>query len=287
MEKAMRQRNARPHEPREQPSDWRATASASSLTTTLLTALVAIGAFAQDARSENGQEAPFDVANVFAELNNTDGDLGLHALIDGEAWKLLEIEAPNERQILLVRPTGSLARQGLTELFFESAEPPFDELSPEEFFDRFPEGPYEISGRTIEGHELESTVQFTHVLPAPADGISVSGTPIDPDALDCEVGPLPSVSEPVSVSWDPVTNSHPEIGRTGEMIEVVKYQVVVEVLQDDPNPPIYSIDLPPAVTEIEVPSEFIDLGDEFKLEILVREASGNQTAIETCFATEE
>jgi hypothetical protein len=248
--------------------------------------VVAIGAFAQDARSEDGEEVPFDVANVFAELNDTDGDLGFHALIDGEAWKLLEIEDPNERQILLVRPTGRLARQGLTELFFESAEPPFDELSPEEFFDRFPEGPYEISGRTIEGDELESTVQFTHVLPAPADRISVSGTPIDPDALDCEVGPLPSVSEPVSVSWDPVTNSHPEIGRTGQMIEVVKYQVVFEVLQDDPNPPIYSVDLPPTVTEIEVPSGFIDLGNEFKLEILVREASGNQTAIETCFTTE-
>jgi hypothetical protein len=287
MKQATRQRNARPNKSTEHPADRRATASASSLSTTLLTAVVAIGAFTQDARSEDGSEISFDVATAFAELNDTDGDLGFHALIDGEAWKLLEIEDPNERQILVVRPTGRLARQGLTELFFESAEPPFDELSPEEFFDRFPEGPYEIAGRTIEGHELESTVQFTHVLPAPADGISVSGTPIDPDALDCEVGPLPSVSEPVRVSWDPVTNSHPEIGRTGEVIELVKYQVVVEVLQDDPNPPIYSVDLPPAVTEIEVPSGFIDLGDEFKLEILVKEASGNQTAIETCFATEE
>jgi hypothetical protein len=71
----------------------------------------------------------------------------------------------------------------------------------------------------------------------------------------------------VSVSWDPVTDSHREIGRTGEMIEIVKYQVVVEVLRDDPNPPIYNVDLPPSVTEIEVPSGFIDLGDEFKLEI--------------------
>ena len=42
--------------------------------------------------------------------------------------------------ILLLRASGRLARQGLTELFFESAEPPFDELPPTGFFRRFPEG---------------------------------------------------------------------------------------------------------------------------------------------------
>ena len=36
-----------------------------------------------------GQEIPFDEADVFAELNDTDGDLGFHALIDGEAWDRL------------------------------------------------------------------------------------------------------------------------------------------------------------------------------------------------------
>ena len=39
-----------------------------------------------------------------------------------------------------------------------------------------------------------------------------------------------------------------------------------------------------------VPREFLALGepgDEFKFEILVREASGNQTAIESCFRVTE
>ncbi|UCD82196.1 MAG: hypothetical protein JSW26_12455, partial [Desulfobacterales bacterium] len=31
-------------------------------------------------------EISFDEAKLFFELNNTDGDLGIHALIDGEAW---------------------------------------------------------------------------------------------------------------------------------------------------------------------------------------------------------
>ena len=122
-----------------------------------------------------------------------------------------------------------MGRQGLTELFFESAEPTFDELPPEAFFEQFPEGEYEISGRTLEGDKLESTDEFTHLLPAPADGILVSGTPIDPEEIDCdEAASIPSVREPITIVWDPVELSHPELGRTNEPIEVVQNQVVVE-----------------------------------------------------------
>ena len=67
----------------------------------------------------------------------------------------LEIEDPNERVILVLRAVGRLARQGLTQLFFESAEPTFDELEPEEFFRRFPEGTYEIDAVSLTGEEIE------------------------------------------------------------------------------------------------------------------------------------
>jgi hypothetical protein len=40
------------------------------------------------------------------------------------------------------------------------------------------------------------------------------------------------------------------------------------------------------VTEIIVPETFTDYGGEFKLEILVKEESGNKTATETCFDIE-
>ena len=48
--------------------------------------------------TDNGeeQETPFDEARLFFELNHTDGDLGIHALIDGDAWKRLEIDGPND-----------------------------------------------------------------------------------------------------------------------------------------------------------------------------------------------
>jgi hypothetical protein len=237
------------------------------------------------ANDDDGEEIPFDEANIFFELNDTDGDLGIHALIDGEAWKKLEIEGPREREMLNIRVKGRLRRQGLTEIFFESAEPTFDELSPEKFFRRFPEGEYEFEGITIEGDELESTAELTHVMPAPPDDILISG---EEAAEDCDAEDLPSVdgNMPVVISWDPVTHSHPDLGRTGEPIEVVKYQVVVEI--EEPDLLVFSVDLPPSDDSDErmsvtVPAEFIALRDEFKFEILVREASGNQTAVESCF----
>jgi hypothetical protein len=231
-------------------------------------------------------QSPLDEAQIFVELNHTDGDLGIHALIDGEAWEVLEIADPQERRLLFVRPRGQLARQGLTELFFESAEPPFEELSPEEFFDRFPEGEYRITGRTIGDEELQSTTEFSHVLPAPPDGIRLrSAGETQLAAENCDAADLPEVpiDQNLRIRWDAVTGSHPEIGEERD-IEVVRYQVVVEL--EEPELLIYTVDLPSDVTAMKVPKEFLafgEPGDEFKFEILVREASGNQTAIESCF----
>ena len=237
------------------------------------------------------QDAEFDEADVFAELNDTDGDLGLHALIDGEAWRRLSITDPNGRQILLVRAQRRLARQGLTELFFESDEPAFDELSPEEFFNRFPRGEYQISGRTLEGDELESTALFSHRMPAPPDNVTVSGVELEED---CDAN-TPEVGGPVVIRWDPVTTSHPTIGVPNDQpIRIERYQLVVE--REEPALLIYNIELPgdPAdlpddltAYEVTVPPEFIALGEEFKYEILVRANNGNQTAIESCFAPVE
>lgn len=250
-------------------------------TSAALVALVGIsGQLARaDDDDDDGDEIRFDEANVFIELNDTDGDLGFHALIDGDPWKRLEIEDPDERELLFVRLTSRLRKQGLTEFFFESAEPTFDELSPEEFFDRFPEGEYELSGRTLDGEELESTAEFTHLVPAPVDGVTVDG---EPAAADCDAK-LPKVDagQSVKIDWDPVTESHPDLGRTGEPIDVVQYQLVVE--REEPTLLVLSVDLPPDQTNFKIPKEFIGLGDEFKFEILTREESGNQTAVESCF----
>lgn len=226
---------------------------------------------------DSDDEIPFDVAEVFIELNDTDGDLGIHALIDGEPWRRLTIESPDERKQLRIRAAGAMGAQGLTELFFESAEPDFEELTPEEYFARFPEGVYEIEGLTIEGEELESETYFSHVLAAPPENIMVSGVPASDD---CDVN-VPKVSAPVTISWDPVTSSHPELGAAGD-VEILHYQLVVE--REEPELLVFSIDLPPGLTSMSVPDGFIALGEEFKYEILVRTTTFNNTAVESCFA---
>lgn len=226
---------------------------------------------------DDEEETPFDEARLFFELNDTDGDLGIHSLIDGDAWKRLEIEDPNEVLMLDVFVRGRLRNQGLTEVFFESAEPSFDELAPAKFFKRFPEGVYEFSGTTLEGEELESEVRLSQVLAAPPGNIQISGVP---SAENCDADPLPSVSAPVTISWDPVTTSHPTIGKSGA-VEVEHYQVVLE--REEPSLLVFSVELPPDLTTFTFPEAFIALGDEFKFEIIVRAANGNQTAVESCF----
>ena len=263
----------------------------------LMTAVVILilGGSATKLRAEE-DEIPFDVASIYFELNDTDGDLGIHALIDGEPWKKLEIEDPNEREMLDVDVVGRLRRQGLTELFFESAEPSFEDLDPADFFRRFPEGEYEVEGETLEGEELESEVEVSHVMPAPPENIRVNRQPA---AENCDAEDLPSVrrGRRVTIRWDAVTTSHPTIGKPGP-VEVARYQVVVEYDVEDEEENeltfVFSADFPPydGRMRVTVPRQFIAAGinagaDEFKFEILVRAANGNQTAVESCFEIEE
>lgn len=221
--------------------------------------------------------AEFSEAELFFELNDTDGDLGIHSSIDGGAYSRLTITDPKEQTILKVRPKGRLARQGLTQLFFESAEPKFNELDPATFFRRFPEGAYDIRARSLNGDVLKATVELSQVLAAPVADITVSGVPA---AANCDAVPLPSVSEPVLIDWAPVTQSHPTIGKSGP-VEIVRYQFFVE--REGVK---LGVDLPPTVTQFEVPSDVIALGHEFKFEIIARTASNNNTAIESCFTVQ-
>ncbi len=247
---------------------------------------------------DDDDEIPFDEAELFFELNDTDGDLGIHALIDGEPWKRLQIEDPRERKMLNVYVQGRLRRQGLTEIFFESAEPTFDELPPRRFFRRFPEGTYEIEGLTLEGKELESEVELTHVMPAPVDGITLKGSVVfAPKAVNLEVvdcddeDTVPSVvGSTVTISWDEVTMSHPDLGVDPRVpVTIHNYEVVVErelEVDGEEFASVFSVILPPGQRSMTIPAEFIGSGDEFKYEVLAREESFNQTAVESCFVLE-
>lgn len=247
---------------------------------------------AEDDNDDDEDAIPFAEAHIFFELNNTDGDLGIHALIDGDPWKELEIEGPFGRELLDIRVKSRLRRQGLTEIFFESAEPPFDELSPRRFFRRFPAGEYEIEGKTLDGHELRSTTELSHVMPAPPVP-TVNGMAM---AVQCDEGEpgfdITVTSAPVTISWDPVTMSHPDPEGGGAGVQppvpvtIHNYEVVVEAeveVNGEEFTSKFGVILPPGVTSMTIPEQFIAQGDTFKYEVLAREESFNQTAVESCF----
>ena len=78
--------------------------------------------------------------------------------------------------------------------------------------------------------------------------------------------------------------SHPDLGVDPQVgVTIHNYEVVIEI---DDTPWVTSTILPPDATSFEVPNEILELGNEIKFEVLVREASYNQTAVESCFEIE-
>lgn len=221
----------------------------------------------------------FDTARVLAELNETDGDLGFQVVIDGEPWKSLDIKNPRGKVIFSIRERSALRRLGLTEFSFESNEPTFDDQSPEAFFAAFAEGIYKIGAVTIDGDRLRADSFLSHALPAPVGNVTVSGTAFDED---CEAGPPVEVAVPARIEFDPVTTSHPTIGRQAAPLEVEFYEVVIE---GDEVGLIASYILSPDETGITIPAELTDTGEDLvKYQILVQATNGNRTSIESCFA---
>src|SRR4029453_11348989 len=104
----------------------------------------------------------------------------VHVSLDAEDWKRLVILNPKGRSLFEVEGRGPYRELGMTELFFEGAEPSLDEFPLAGLLARFPEGEYEIKGRTVDGELLESDVMFSHAIP---DGPEVSATVGPGDSL--------------------------------------------------------------------------------------------------------
>jgi hypothetical protein len=258
---------------------------------------VAIGAVAaamatqaslsQDNGNGEEEELEFEEADLFLELNDTDGDLGLQGFVEGDAWRRLEIEGPGETELMNIWLRNGLRRQGLSEFFFESDEPGFDELSPAAFLRRFPQGIYELEGITLEGEEIESEVFLSHVLAGPPPGnITLNG---QNSAPNCDSPNLPVVTEPVTLDWNPVTQLHPTIGRPGVPVTVHHYEVVGEIEREGValDELVFSAILPRGRTKFEFPVDFTSLAEEeMKWELITVLNNGNKTAVESCFEIE-
>ena len=230
---------------------------------TVIAALVAITAVATSESSDGAESAQrplrLEEATMIVEVNSTDRDAGLQVFLDGEPWTAMAVFAPGGRKILDVDARGRLNRFGLTELFSESHEPEFSELPLRKFKRRFPEGRYRFAGRTVEGRRLVGRARFSHDIPdGPRITSPAAGTTVPENNVVASWTPAP---EPAGV-------------------DVVGYRAIVE--REDPLR-VFNADLPASVTSVTIPAEYLEPGNEYKLEVQAIEESGNQTISELSF----
>jgi hypothetical protein len=202
-------------------------------------------------------EVALSISRIYWEYNASANDLGVHVFLDGEDWRRLKIVNPNERTLFVVEGRGPYERLGMTELFFEGAEPNLADVPLGDLLGRFPEGEYEFEGRTVDGADIDGTSMFSHAIP---DGPAVSAA----------VGAANSLV----ISWTKVTAPPP--GFPNRPITIAGYQVIVGSFQ---------VTVPPTTTSVTVSPEFVaSLASGVQpYEVLAIEANHNQTLTEGTF----
>ncbi len=200
--------------------------------------------------------APFKEARIYIEYNSSANDLGFHVSLDAEDWETLRILDPAGTEIFFVEGKGGYVGLGLTELFFEGAEPSLDEFLLSQLLARFPEGKYTFIGVTVGGTQLMSKPTLSHAVPAgPAVSAEVNG-------------------DTVVIRWEPVTG--PADILPDKSVTIVGYQVIVGAFQ---------VTLPASSTAVTLPPEFVRSlgGGKQAFEVLAIDISGNQTITEGSF----
>lgn len=157
---------------------------------------------------------------IFIEINDTDGDAGIQLFFDGEGWDTMQFKDPSGNVLLEILGENRIGMQGLTEGFFESAEPSFDVQTLQELLDLFPEGLYKFSGRTSDGESLGGAARLTQAIPDAPVLIS----PAEDETVD---------RDNVVVRWEKV----PDL--PGSLI--VGYEVIVE--RDEGHTRVFKADM--------------------------------------------
>ncbi len=220
--------------------------------------LVLVGALALSLGPTASAEE-FSIARIYIEYNSTPSDLGFHVSLDGEDWRSLKIVNPNGRTIFEVAGRAAFRDLGMTELFFEGAEPALADFPLEDLLALFPEGPYQFIGTTVDGIRLHSTGMLSHAVPTGPNVFS---------SID---------EETVTISWEPV--SQPPDGFPRRPIQIIGYQIIV-VKSDK-----FQVTLPSSSTSVRVPTEVFQSlpPGTHQFEVLAIDVSGNQTITEGYF----
>jgi hypothetical protein len=207
---------------------------------------------------------PFDDARLKIEYNATDGDAGLQFFIDAETWRHVTVTNPRGRLILDADAATVIRNYGLSELFSESSEPPFNQFPFADFKKLFPEGVYTFRGEDVDGRPLRSTFDLSHRVP---DGPAIT-SPNDGASL---------AANRVNIRWRPVT--------TPAGIDIAAYEVLVVADESGLGTAERTLDvtLPPTQTHLAVQPGYFTPGG-YKTEVLAIERSGNQTLTEVAFS---
>jgi hypothetical protein len=240
----------------------------------ILLPAVLLSAAAAYAGSSSTTAPPLKDAKLNIEHNATDNDTGFQGFIDSEGWRRLDVRGPGGH-VLTFEGRGSLAKLGVTELFFETVEPANADTPIRQMLAKLPEGNYAIAGPAQEnGKSLgrtSGTAWLTHDIPA------------GPKLVSPREGAKVPVRGVVA-RWQPVTKTI-----TGEPVKIMAYQLIIE---KDVAPHRHMIGkfglsmyLPPSVTSIAVPNGFLEPGTKYAWEVLAIERSGNQTLSSAEFRT--
>jgi hypothetical protein len=220
-----------------------------------LAAMTGVGPAAVPAQPE---QVELEIARIFIEYNFSGNDLGFHVFLDGEDWTDLKISDPTGTKIFDVSGKGGYANLGLTELFFEGAEPNLSDVPVADLLALFPEGEYTFIGKTVDNQKIVGTATLTHNVP---DAPTVST-----QAAAC--------GNTIDITWTPVNG--PAAILPGGTVEIVGYQVIVGSFQ---------VTVPANVTSVTVPEQFyqsLESGVQ-DFEVLAIDVSGNQTIREGTF----
>jgi len=197
--------------------------------------------------------AKLSIARIYIEYNASANDLGFHVFLDGEDWKDIAIVNPSGTPIFMVEGSGPYAELGMTELFFEGAEPSLDDVPLNQLLGLFPEGRYRFTGNTVDDAPIGANATLSHAVPAaPTVSWQVVGNSI-------------------TISWLPVVGT--PSGFPARAIDIAGYQVIVDPFQ---------VTLPDTATRVTLPPEFAaSLGrGRHPFEVLAIDVSGNQTITE-------
>ena len=287
----MQKHDQRSHTSREQPCG-----SGAWLRTSVISSAALALALTAAPASWAQEEPEWSELRALIEINATDGDAGLQFKIDGDDWVSAIIRDPNGKKIYSVQGGGSVSEQGLTENFFESAEPSCDEegASLTDVLTRFPAGAYEITGRSTENDFLGGEAVLTHALPA----VPVSLVATNDNSVT------------LNWVWPAEENEDPDLGECPDEDDIADllvddedlfgFQIVV--IREDPEPQLeFIVELGPTAIDVNIPDGFIEPNTEYKWEVVAigagvdpedpnaeldPELKGNQTIAESSFCTD-